>query len=472
MIIGAWEHRMISWSKLWFISICLLLFGLALSPLLCANIWASTEDDTLENTLAESHNSQQPSWFQDIDTHWGGRFKITGRASDATDDTFFEPAGTGTYYDGSANFRLINETFFSDSLFFEIDYELIGAAGDIIRKQQDLKDLFPNIPDDVFFLRTPLSDNRRLMDLTTTMSEGDSYFLVQRLDRLYLALNQDWGSVRAGRQAITWGNGFIFNPMDLFNPFPPTAIDRDYKVGDDMINAQFSSPKIGDMQLLYVFRRDPDDRDVKTSQASIAGKAHVARGTTEFDFMLSRHFEDYVIGGGSVGYLWDAAWRMDATWTFLDDDGGNGRGDYLSLVANIDYSWTWWENNFYGFIEYYYNGLGKNDYARALLNPKNSERLARGELFVLGQNYLSGTLQIEPHPLVNVYFTAINNIEDPSGILQPRATWDITQSMQITGGFNIFYGAKDTEFGGFSLPGTNLRSKTPDNAYLWLIYYF
>jgi hypothetical protein len=188
--------------------------------------------------------------------------------------------------------------------------------------------------------------------------------------------------------------------------------------------------------------------------------------------MMSKHFEDWVIGGGSVGYLGDAAWRMDATWAFLDDHGGNGRGDYLSLVANIDYSWTWWQKNFYGFIEYYYNGLGENDYARALLNPKINERLARGELFVLGQNYLSGTLQIEPHALVNVYFTAINNIEDPSGILQPRATWDITQDIQITGGLNIYYGAKDTEFGGFTVPGTGLRSKSPDNAYLWLIYYF
>ncbi len=260
--------------------------------------------------------------------------------------------------------------------------------------------------------------------------------------------------------------------MDLFNLFPPNAIDRDYKVGDDMVNAQFASPNIGDIQLLYVIQRDPDDRDVKTSQASLAGKAHVAWGTTEFDIMMAKHFEDWVIGGGSVGYLRDAAWLVNASWTFLDDNGENGRGDYLSLVANIDYSRTWWQKNFYGFIEYYYNGLGKNDYAQALLNPEISERLARGELFVLGQNYLSGTLQVDPHPLVNVYFTAINNIEDPSGILQPRATWDITQNIQITGGLNIYYSAKDTEFGGFTVPGMDLRGKAPDSAYLWLIYYF
>lgn len=35
------------------------------------------------------------------------------------------------------------------------------------------------------------------------VGEGDRYFLVQRLDRLYLAVNQDWVSVRMDRQAIT-----------------------------------------------------------------------------------------------------------------------------------------------------------------------------------------------------------------------------------------------------------------------------
>jgi len=43
---------------------------------------------------------------------------------------------------------------------------------------------------------------------------------------------------------------------------------------------------------------------------------------------------------------------------------------------------------------------------------------------------------------------------------------DITQNIQITGGLNIYYGAKDTEFGGFTAPGMDLRSKAPDSAYL------
>ena len=166
--------------------------------------------------------------------------KTAGFASRITDDTIFEPVGTGTYYDASANFRLTNETFFSDAVFTEIHYELLWVGGDSVRKQHELQAVFPNLPDDIFYLGTPLNDDRRLMDLTDTIKDEDSWFLIQRLDRLYLALLGEKGSLRIGRQAITWGNGFVFNPMDLFNPFPPTAIDRDYKVGDDMINAQYS----------------------------------------------------------------------------------------------------------------------------------------------------------------------------------------------------------------------------------------
>ena len=406
-------------------------------------------------------------WYKNITTHWGGRFRGTGLASRITDDTIFEPVGTGTYYDASTNFRLTNETFFTDAVFTEVHYELLWFGGDSIRKQNELKNIFPSLADNLLFLGAPLTDDRRLMDLTDIIKEEDSWFLAQRLDRLYLALLGDQGSLRVGRQAITWGNGFVFNPMDLFNPFPPTAIDRDYKVGDDMINAQYSLKHIGDIQLLYVARRNPENDEVEFDQASLAGKLHFALGTNEFDAMVSKHFEDHVIGLGSRGYLGDTAWRLDATGTFLDDG-----DDYLSLVANMDYSWVWFKKNLYGFIEYYYNGLGKDDYADALLDPNINARLARGELFGLGRHYLSGHLQMELHPLVKVSATSINNIEDPSGIIQPYAVWEITQNLQMTGGLNIFYGDKGTEFGGFKLPGTDLRNKAPDRAYLWFIYYF
>ena len=75
---------------------------------------------------------------------------------------------------------------------------------------------------------------------------------------------------------------------------------------------------------------------------------------------------------------------------------------------------------------------------------------------------------MELHPLFKVFLTGINNIEDPSGILQPRAIWDIAQNLDAKIGANIFYGDNGnpgSEFGGFIIPGTNTHSRSPHNAY-------
>jgi hypothetical protein len=278
------------------------------------------------------------------------------------------------------------------------------------------------------------------------------------------------GVIRAGRQAVTWGHGMLFNPMDLFNPFSPSDIEREYKIGDDMVLTQFSVDSIGDFQFLYVPRREPVSGDVEWDQSSLAGKLHIAKNTTEFDIMAAKHYKDTVVGIGSVGYLGDTAWRLDGVWTFIDK--GCNSDDYLSFVANIDYSWVGWGKNFYGYMEYYFNGLCHNRYTDSYTNQNISDRFERGELYTLGRNYLSGHVRVEFHPLFNAYLTVINNVEDPSGVFQPRAAWDITQNAQITVGGNIYYGGRDTEYGGYKIAGTDFFNVPFDSAFFWLAYYY
>jgi len=141
-------------------------------------------------------------------------------------------------------------------------------------------------------------------------------------------------------------------------------------------------------------------------------------------------------------------------------------------VANIDYSWVWLKKNLYGLIEYYYNGLGKNNYTDAMQDPQVMERIDRGELFALGKNYLSGQVQVELHPLFNVYLSVINNVKDPSGIIQPWAIWSVTQNSNLHFGANIFYGKQGSEYGGFLIPNTNYYTNAASNAYVLFTYYF
>jgi hypothetical protein len=79
---------------------------------------------------------------------------------------------------------------------------------------------------------------------------------------------------------------------------------------------------------------------------------------------------------------------------------------------------------------------------------------------------------MELHPLFNLILTSINNITDPSGILQPYGVWDITQNLQLTAGATVPWGGSRTEFGGFPIPGTGFISSPPVSAFLWLTRYF
>jgi hypothetical protein len=428
-----------------------------------------------EKTTSQNSASSLGTWLDRIDMHWGGRLKAIGSATFARDNTIFEPVGTGTYLNLDTDLRINNDTFLGEWGHLETQYEAILAGGKAREKRQDLREIFPDFAGSTLFFGAPLKDDRRFMDLTHTVKEKDTYILVQRLDRLNFTVKPDWGLLRIGRQAITWGNGLIFNPMDLFNPFPPADIQRDYKVGDDMVLAQISLPAETDLQLLYVVRRDPDTNNLEADRNSLAGLLHFALGTTELDMMATRHFDDHVVGLGSSGIWGGAAWRLDATATFLKDGRDQNTRNYLSGVANIDYSWVWWGKNLYGLVEYYYNGLGESDYAGAFANSDITNRLIRGELFVLAKHYLSAEIQMELHPLFKIFLTGINNIEDPSGILQPRAVWNMTENLDMKIGANIFYGDNGdpgSEFGGFIIPGTLIHSRSPHNAYLWFNFYF
>ncbi|MBC2742031.1 MAG: hypothetical protein HGJ93_03015 [Desulfosarcina sp.] len=407
----------------------------------------------------------------DADVQWGGHLKALVDLRWPESNTLLDIGADPPLLDGTIDFRLTNRISLPWRTEFEAHYESILHAGDVIRKARDIESDFPGAAKAFTILNPNDLDQRRLFDLTSVLDEGNNFVFYHRLDRLNLTILPDWGVVRVGRQALTWGDGFVFNPMDLFNPFSPTDIERDYKVGDDMAFAQLLLEGGTDVQALMVPRRNPVTGDVDENYSSVAGKAHLSRYGFEYDVMAAQHYQDFVGGLGVSGYAKDAAWRINATWTVLDDDAGHDRG-YLSFVVNTDFSWIWWQHNFYGFVEYYFNGLGNNDYLEALCDPAVVERIDRGELFVLGKNYLTGQIQAEVHPLFNFFFNVILNTADPSAVVQPWVQWDAMQNLRVVMGGKLAIGADGTEFGGFRVPETSRRVGFPDSVYTRITLFF
>jgi hypothetical protein len=413
-------------------------------------------------------------WYFALDNELGGHFRISGSATSYNDDSLYKQVGTDTGYDGQADIRIKDNLFFSDRVYGELNYQMFLNGGDTYEKNYQLRQQETGAAGTAIEDTRP-NDRRRLLNLTATIEEDDDYYIAHRLDRLLISLKPDWGDVTIGRQAVTWGNGLIFNPMDLFNPFAPTDTIRDYKVGDDLVSATLHGGALGELNFLAVPRRDPDSGEVDADNSSLAAKTHLFFGSTEIDFMLAYHYKENVAGVGISGYLKDAAYRADLTWSTLTDE--TDREGFFNLVLNLDYSWVLGGKNFYGLLEYFHSGLGKDNYLSALSDPELSQRLERGELYTLGKNYLAGQLQIELHPLFNVYLNVINNLSDPSGIIQPRAVWSISQQLSMNMGLTTYYGGKETEYGGFSLEtedssGSNFQIISPESLYFCLTWYF
>lgn len=320
------------------------------------------------------------------------------------------------------------------------DYQLLLLHGDGIELGSNPP------PGSEFFFNTLPDDDRRLFDLTHVISESGKDATLHRIDRLAIGYTGEKTVLRFGRQALSWGNGLFYAPMDLVNPFDPAAIDTEYKAGDDLMYLQFLRDSGDDVQGAWVVRRNLASGDVEADEATVALKYHGFRGEFEYDVLVAEHYGDTVLGLGGGHSIGGAIWRGDLVATHTDND------TVLQLVSNLSYSWIWRGRNMSGAIEYFYNGFGQSsnsyDFLSISTDPDLFERLARGELFSIGRHYLAGSVMIEMTPLWTVTPTLLTNVSDPSALLQLVTNYSLSDNMTILASLNLPVGPKGSEFGG------------------------
>ena len=327
---------------------------------------------------------------------YGGHTKLRLVGQYFSDDSLFNDEAGSTALDAAGELRL-NLSGRHGGWSYQADYQLIGLHSEFLPF---------GLP----------SDDLRLMDLTKTLHDGSEDAAIHRLDRLWLGYTGDKTVVRLGRQALSWGNGLFFSPMDLVNPFDPTTIDTEYKTGDDMLYAQYLRDNGDDLQGAVVFRREPVSGDADRDAGTIALKYHGFAGENEYDLLVAEDRDRTVVGAGGTRSIGGAIVRGDLVVT---DAPGDTR---VEFVTNVSYSWTWHEKNVSGAAEYYYDD-GDN-------------------------HYLAGSLMIEMSPLWMLTPTVIANVDDPSALLQVITQYSLSDNMTFLGSFNVPLGANGTEFGG------------------------
>ena len=314
------------------------------------------------------------------------------------------------------------------------------------------------------------NDDRRWFNLTHEMSNKDKNASLVRLDRISVGYTGDKAVIRFGRQAISWGNGLLFTPMDILNPFDPTAVDKEYKSGDDMFYGQYLLDNGSDLQAVVVVRRNPVSGDVEQDQSSLAIKYHGFWDDHEFDLLAAEHYGDFTLGLGASTDYGGAIWRGDLVWNNSES------GSIVSAVGGVSYSGVVGGHNWTGFMEYYYNGFGQTngDYSPGALasNPELLKRLARGEVFNLGRHYLGTSVSFEMTPLLMLTPNIFINLTDPSALAQMVLSYDWKQDLQVLGALNFPIGPNGSEYGGIDTAQPGLFLSTGPSLFAQLAWYF
>lgn len=406
----------------------------------------------------------EPSVFK------GGHAKYQYLLNTFPDDSLFRNYVDTPATDHNADLRL-KFRWQADDLSLVADYQFIAQHGDSIS-------LANKLPASLIFSTPVPDDDHRLFDMTRVISEEDDTYLTHRLDRFYFDVTGQHAVARIGRQAVSWGNGLIYTPMDFFNPFDPATVDKEYKTGDDMLYGQYLQQNGNDLQAVWVIRRDTNG-DVSNEVDSIAAKYHGftsdKTNNLEFDLLLAEHFDDYIIGIGGLGDLGTALWRGDITLTQASNDHAETE-NVFSLVTSLSYSWVSWGRNISGIAEYFYNGFGQadGDYAPSALaaNPELVERIVRGELYTLGRQYLAFSAMIEITPLWLVTPNVFINASDGSFLAQLVSSYDLQQNWQLLAALGIPVGPTGTEYGGIDSGIAGTQLSTSMNIFAQLAWYF
>lgn len=413
----------------------------------------------------------------------------------ATEDTNSLSAllGERTRQDLLGDVRLTWEPHW-DRWSFMLHYELSADTGDtptLTARRAALR-VFPTPP--------PLT----WWNLSDTFISNAHVLATERIDRLAVGYADAHLVLRIGRQALTWGDGLVFRPMDLFDPFAPYATDTEFKPGTDMAYAQWLFDDGSDLQFVAVPRPARTGGEPTSNASSFALHFNTAIGPLQTTWLLSRDHSDWVAGIGVHGTLGEASWNAEIIPTFVHDQSslppelanilaeienatppfGNAGiipavvhdGPTLtSGLANISDGTTLFGRDVTLFAEYYRNGFGlaARRYALIDLPEPLLDHLTRGQVFDTGRDYLAAGAMLQCTALLQVNPTLIANLDDGGLYGLVQGTYSLRENLNLVAGTEFPIGPSGTEFGGIPLvPHVPFYVDQPLLLYVELRQYF
>jgi len=301
------------------------------------------------------------------------------------------------------------------------------------------------------------------------------------LDRFNVKLSFPWADLTVGRQAITFGKAYFWNPLDVFLPFAAEQYERDYKTGVDAVRLDLPIGNFSGVSLIGVLGREIalSGRFVNEHESwdsSWYGSALLFRAYTnvaDWDLAIQsgKIYGGYQLGGGAVGEIGLLEFRFEAAYFTPEGESaslpfpfqGQLLEDHWAAVLGVGHRF---ENTLTLEFEYLYNGAGDSDNLEASLL-----RLAQGSTLHMGTHLTGALVSYDIIPILNVQAVWIYSFSDQSSLLQPVFTLSLSDEAELLFGASFSVGSRPFKEGFIPRLQSEFGSY-PDIYFIELKYYF
>jgi hypothetical protein len=267
----------------------------------------------------------------------------------------------------------------------------------------------------------------RLGQLDWSIYSEDDFFYRHEIDRALVALHPSWGEVTVGRQAIGLGRGVVFSAVDLFSPFNPIEVDREWRRGVDAVRLEYHTSDTSSVELLGVFGESWDD-------SAVIGRARGYIGEIDGELLIGKRARDAFVGVTMSRVVGDAEVHGELALFHTPDafpDGGLFSNDHLVAKAVLGTSYTFdIGSGLTLFAEYHYSGFGVKeaaDVTQVFRDPDVQERFLRGDTQILGQHALGTQMTYAFATNWNGFLLTLVSPTDASGLISPSIGWNFSE---------------------------------------------
>ena len=271
------------------------------------------------------------------------------------------------------------------------------------------------------------------------------------VDNAFMEIYFPWFDITLGRQQISPGVGYAWNPTDIFNVkdiLDPTYEQTGVEAVQIFIPLRWGLRLSGILQPRSSWERTTQYYQLKgllgqfdlsvVYAASELMKTGLLTTDTTFRELLGFNIEGELAGLGVRGEF--AVNRLDFATADL-------RYEY---VLGVDYTT---ESSFYLMGEYYHNDFGVDP---DLVTFDDYVSYFLGEMHSLNTDYLFAMAMYPVTDLISAEMFTIYNLNDGSLVINPQLTYNIFEDVELTVTGSLFAGEETDEFG-YQETGLRLR---------------